>query len=313
MHGSSRLTQLDMAQVCGCSDRQIRRDLQVLQEAGVPFHSDRQHGYRLEDDWSPLQLSLTLHEVLALLMARQAAVGSEMPFTHSASTVFDKITALLPATLRETLEKEGAISHYSRGKRDYANAPWGRLLTAIQSREQLEMKYHTLESDTIGIRRIDPYHIVWLHNYCHLIAYCHKRTKVLNFALDCILDLQPTGKTFTLLPRFSLAEHLRGAAGPLLGAPVDIRICFHAKIARWAERRVWSFPHTLTPQTDGSILLEGTVRGLDDIRKELLAWGRHARVLSPSALIDAMREEAYAIAELYTPNEKTSANISLPR
>jgi predicted DNA-binding transcriptional regulator YafY len=312
MHGGGRLTQQDIAEVCGCSDRQIRRDLLVLQAAGVPFHFNRREGYRLEDDWSPLQLSLTLQEVLALLLARQAAIGPDMPFTHSASTAFDKITALLPASLRECLEKEEAVSYYSRGRRDYAGAPWGRLLTAIQCHERLEMDYYTLERDACSVRRIDPYHIVWMQHYCQLIAYCHKRKKVINFAMDCIRGLQSTGETFTILPKFSLAEHLRGAAGPMLGDPVEIRVNFDAGIARWARRRAWGFPHKLIEQTDGSVILEGTVRGIDDIRKELLAWGRHARVLAPHSLADAMRKEACAIAALYTADEKTSSDISPP-
>ena len=312
MHGSGRLTQQDMAEVCGCSDRQIRRDLLALQAAGVPFRSTRKEGYRLEDDWSPLQLSLTLQEVLALLLARQAVTGPDMPFTHSASTAFDKITALLPSSLRDCLEKEGAISYYSHGRRDYTNAPWGRLLTAIQRRERLEMDYYTLERDACSVRRIDPYHIVWVQNYCNLIAYCHKRKKVINFAMDCIRGLQPTGETFTILPKFSLAEHLRGAAGPMLGDPVEIRVQFHAGIARWAKRRAWGFPHKLIEQTDGSVILEGTVRGIDDIRKELLAWGRNARVLAPLSLADAIREEACAIAALYAADAKNSPNISVP-
>jgi len=304
MHGGGKLTQKDMAEVCGCTDRQIRRDLKVLREAGVPYHVVRGQGYRLEDDWSPLQLSLTLQEVMALMLAREAIMASDTTFTHSASTVFDKIAALLPASLRETLEKDEPVSHYNRGRRDYSNAPWGRLLNAIQRRERLEMEYYTLERDARSIRRIDPYHIVWLHNYCQLIAYCHTRRKVINFALDCIQGIQPTGEKFTILPHFSLAEHLRGAAGPLLGEPVEIRVCFLPKVARWAKRRTWDFPHTMTLQPDGSVVLEGSVRGLDDIRKELLAWGRHVRVLSPVSLIEAMREEARAIAALYPTDEK---------
>lgn len=312
MHGSGKLTQQDMAAACGCTDRQIRRDLEMLLEAGVPFHYSRQEGYRLEDNWSPLQLSFTLKEVLALLMARQAAVRPDMPFHYSASTAFEKIGALLPTSLREHLEQEDAIAHYYQGRRNYADAPWGRLITAIHERERLEMKYYTLERDARSVRRIDPYHIVWLQNYCQLIAYCHKRQKVINFAMDCIENLEGTGEKFTILPKFSLAEHLRGAAGPLLGDPVFIRVRFDSKVARWARRRAWSFAHTLLPQSDGALLLEGTVRGLDDIRKELLTWGRYARVLEPLSLAAALQEEACAIAALYAEEAATSINISVP-
>ncbi|HLK60451.1 MAG TPA: HTH domain-containing protein [Chthonomonadaceae bacterium] len=148
MYGSGgKLTQQDFAAVCGCSDRQVRRYLQMLQQAEVPIALDRQRGYHLPEDWSPLRLSLTFQEVLALLMARQAAIGTEMPFAHSAQTAFDKIAAMLPSSLRDCLEEDQTIAYYSRGKRNYAGAPWGMLLSAIRRNEILEMDYYTLERD----------------------------------------------------------------------------------------------------------------------------------------------------------------------
>jgi predicted DNA-binding transcriptional regulator YafY len=304
MYGGGRLTQRDFAVACGCSDRQIGRDLDTLREIGVPFDCTRQQGYFLEEHWSPLLLTLTMQEVMALLLARQSIVGrAEMPYAHSAQTAFDKIAGLLPANLRSQMEEE-AVAYYSAGKRNYAAAPWGQLLDAMHRRERLEMHYYTIGRDAESTRKIDPYHIVWLHGFCHLIAYCHTRRQAINFALDGILALRSTGETFAVPVSFSLAEHLKGAAGPLLGEPTEIKVRFDAETARWAKRRMWEFPHTLAEQQDGTLLLSGTVRGIDDIRKELLAWGRHARVLEPASLAVAIREEACAIAALYAPDEK---------
>jgi predicted DNA-binding transcriptional regulator YafY len=308
MYGGGRLTQRDFAAACGCCERQIGRDLKTLHEIGVPFDYDRQRGYFLEEHWSPLRLTLTVQEVMALLLARQSIVGrAEMPYAHSAQTAFEKIAGLLPANVRAQL-REDTVAYYSAGKRNYADAPWGQLLNAIHGRDRLEMRYYTIGRDVETTRKIDPYHIVWLHGFCHLIAYCHTRTQVINFALDGIRTIQPLGETFIVPASFSLAGHLKGAAGPLLGEPTQITVRFDAEIARWARRRVWEFPHTLTDQQDGALLLSGTVRGLDDIRKELLTWGRHAEVLEPAALRDALLAEARALVALYEPTP--SATIS---
>src|SRR5437867_2335904 len=76
LHGRGRVTQQDMAEACQCSDRQIRRDLQALELANVPIHYDRgQRRYLLDPHWTPYQLTLTLSEALALLLARQATAG----------------------------------------------------------------------------------------------------------------------------------------------------------------------------------------------------------------------------------------------
>src|SRR5207249_3938659 len=105
---------------------------------------------------------------------------------------------------------------------------------------------------------------------CHLVAYCHKYHTVRNFALDGFRKVRTTGELFEIPNTFSLKTYLRGAAGPILGELTEIVVRFDPKYARWAERRVWEFPHTLSKELDGAIILRGTVRGLDDIRKELL-------------------------------------------
>lgn len=301
--GASRLRQQDLAAACGCSERTIRRDIETLKEAGVPIVCDRVKGCYLTDDWTLLKLSLTVQEVFALLLAREAVVGRpDLPFTHSTETAFEKIAGLLPASLRQQLTGN-PVAYQGTGQRDYSNAPWGQLLSAIQRRERLEMYYYTIGRDVYSTRKIDPYHIVWLGTTCQLIAYCYNNNKVINFALDGIQVLQPTGEIFTVPTTFSLAKHLEGAAGPMIGAPVEIWIRFDAEIARWAKRRVWQFPHTLEPQPNGDLDLRGTVRGLDDIRKEILTWGRHARVLSPQPLRDQLLTHARALVTFYEPPE----------
>lgn len=300
MHGGGRLTQRDLAEACECSDRQIRRDLISLQEAGVLYTYDRERGYALDPVWSPFHLSLSMTEVLALLLAREAVTGqAEMPFARSARGAFDKVATLLPERMRAQMMEEDAVSYYGGGKRHYGEAPWGQLLSAMHRRESVEMDYYTIGRDAVSTRRVDPYHVVWLQGYCHLIAYCHTRRKVLNFSMDGIRAVRQTGARFDVPKDFSLEEYLRGAAGPVLGQPVEVAVRFDAELARYARRRRWEFPCTLTDEPDGAVLLRATVRGLDDIRKELLTWGRHARVLEPDALREAMLAEARAIAGLY--------------
>ena len=65
-------------------------------------------------------------------------------------------------------------------------------------------------------------------------------------------------------------------------------------MARYAERRSWEFPHELQKEPGGTLLLRGTVRGLVDIRKELITWGDAAEVIEPVELRAALLEQAQA-------------------
>lgn len=305
MHGGGRVTQRDLAVACNCSERQIGRDLNVLRDAEIHFDCDQERGYYLEPGESLVRLSLSVQEAMALLLARQSIVGrAGLPFAHSAQNVFDKVAALLPPKLRAQLADEQAVAYHGGGKRNYADAPWGRLLAAMHRRDRLEMNYYTISRDVRSTRCIDPYHIVWVHGYCELIAYCHTRREVLFFALNGILDVRNTGETFEVPPTFSIADYLHGASGPMLGDQTNITVQFDAEVARWARSRAWEFPHTLTDQPDGSVVLHGSVRGLSDIRKEVLTWGRHACVLAPRELRDAILAEARALVCQYQNDEK---------
>lgn len=303
--GASRVTQEDLAVICDCSVRTIRRDIATMQQAGVPITCSRVTGCHLTGEWEPLKLTLTLQEVFALLLAREAVAGRPgLPFTHSTQTVFDKITHLLPQEMRKQFDS-APVAYASEGTRDYSKAPWGQLMASIQRREQLEMHYYTISRDSYSQRLIDPYHIIWLGDSCQLVAYCYKQQKVINFAMDGIMELRQTGETFKVQKGFSLASHIASAAGPMLGDPVDIQIRFDAAVARYAKRRRWSFPHTLTECPNGDLILSATVRGLNDIRKEVLTWGRFAEVLEPPALREQMLEHCRAMLAYYESSSIT--------
>jgi predicted DNA-binding transcriptional regulator YafY len=65
-----------------------------------------------------------------------------------------------------------------------------------------------------------------------------------------------------------------------------------------AERK-WHDSQSVRERSDGSILLELELGGLEEIERWILSWGKHARVLAPRELATRLRDEAEAIAKLY--------------
>lgn len=299
MRGAYRLTQADLAAACRCSIRTVGRSLNALEQAGVPFATDHTFGYRLQAGYTPFKAEFTLLETLALLTCREQVTGTgNMPLEHSAASAFEKIASLLPDNLRAHVDQP-VIGHVGGAKRNYAQAPWGTILTACTSHSTLEIEYYAISRDETTIRSVDPYQIVWLSGYCHLIAYCHMRHDVRNFSIDGIHRAERTGKSFQIPSDFSLAEHLKGATGPNLGEPVRISVQFSPDVARYARRRVWNFEHTVSTLPDGRLQLDGTVRGLKDIQRELLSWGSHVEVLEPAELRQLFANEARALTAIY--------------
>jgi len=107
-----------------------------------------------------------------------------------------------------------------------------------------------------------------------------------------------TGLRFEPQPGFSLHEYLKNS-GPNSGKPTTIEVVFDPVVARYARRRLWDFERTLSALPDGALRMTASVRGLTDIKRELLSWGRHVEVIEPPELRQMMAEEARAMAAVY--------------
>jgi predicted DNA-binding transcriptional regulator YafY len=293
-----RITRDDLAQRCDCTVKTIGRDLDLLRRAEIDIVYDRsQSTLRLGSALPFHAFDLSLGEVLSLSVALHTVdEQSQTPWAWNASAVRDKLRTALPSPLRELLDETPAVSHHDRARRHYRGAPWAILDRAIHEQCTVEMTYHTLSRGETSTRLLDPYRIFERNGYYNLAGWCHKRHKVLLFALDAIREVKPTTQTFQRHPDFDPEKYFEGSVGVIRGEPVEIEVCFHPPISLWAQRHRWPFPHQMRVEGD-KVLLSGQVSGLDEIRNELLRWGSGVEVLSPQALRDAIRAEALAIAQ----------------
>ena len=90
----------DLASQCGVTTRTIRRDLQALEEAGLPLYDDRSH-----DDgrtrwlingqaFRAVTAGLTLSELCALYFSRTLLETlSGTPFRDDVESAFDKLSS----------------------------------------------------------------------------------------------------------------------------------------------------------------------------------------------------------------------------
>ena len=290
---------------CGCSVRQVGRDFNLLRESGFIIEWDgATKCYEIQNPEKIVTLILTPAEALAIALAEGGMASQEgTPFGVAAAIAFKKIRALVPAKLQETLEQAPSIIHLPPdARRNYADAPWEELFDAIRYRRICKMEYHVLSRNELTVREASPYCLTRIDGFWNLIAFCHLRQKVLTFALDSIRSIVPTGELFSNPDDFNYDEFMKGAMGVMLGAPTHVKIRFFPKAAPYAKRIQWRFTHTFLLEEDGSLILEGkAVRGLDDIRKELLKWGSLAEALEPPELREALFREAEAMISLYSP------------
>lgn len=88
------------------SERTIYRDIQVLSLSGIPIEGEAGVGYMLRHslDIPPIMFSAAELEAL-VIGARMVKTWAGKELGHSAQSVLDKVAAVVPAELREQLER----------------------------------------------------------------------------------------------------------------------------------------------------------------------------------------------------------------
>lgn len=293
----------DLAQRCGCSTKTIQRDLSYLAELGVAYHYEAARKAYVLDAPLPFGiLDLTLAEATGICLGVAAADGPTSPLTaHALATGLDKVlSALPPEVAAQVRVAQQSLLHRPGPGRDYSRAPFYPLVRACRERVTVEIDYESLSSGR-RIRRVDPYAVAWVAGFWMLVAHDHERREVREFALDRVHACHPTQERFSMPKGWSLMRYLAtGSVRVLRGEPVAVTVRFDTAVAPLARSYWWPFPHEVDAAPDGSILLRGTVAGLDEITNELLRWGRHVEALEPPELRQRLADEAQAILSLYT-------------
>jgi proteasome accessory factor B len=289
-----------LAARCGCSTKTVQRDLSYLEELGFALRYDAQRRtYVQVGSLGPPLLDLTLAEATALALGSAALSTDAAGLESGLRTAFDKVLALLPLEVAERVTAaQGALLLQPPLAPSLLGSPLLTLLSAQRERRSVRIDYESLSSRRRE-RLVDPYTLAYLVRFWMLLAYDHDRGEVREFRLDRIHACTLTTQAFALPADWSPSRYLLGSVGVLRGQPSRVRIRFLPEVAPWARRHPWRFPHTLEEEEGGSVLLAGSVSGLEEITKEVLRWGRHAVVLSPPELRQRVADEAEAILGHY--------------
>jgi predicted DNA-binding transcriptional regulator YafY len=66
---------------------------------------------------------------------------------------------------------------------------------------------------------------------------------------------------------------------------------FDKEIADWVTEREWNPDQKVVRRRNGDIELSFPAKGLFEVQRWVLSWGRHVRVLAPTELRENVQEE----------------------
>ena len=167
------------------------------------------------------------------------------------------------------------------------------LAKATATRRQLRFDYRKPGQAKPEMRVVDPYHLANINGEWFLFAFDHARKDIRTFVPARISHVTQTGKTFPRPTRFSLEKRLHDSFGVVSGqGEFNVVLRFDEFAAGYIREKRWHASQQLRDLSGGGAELRMKLSSLEEVRRWVLSWGGHAKVVSPRELAGAVRDSA---------------------
>lgn len=187
--------------------RTVYRDIQSLMDAGVPIRGEAGVGYTIDKKYYLPPIAFDADELeaitLGISIVRQ---WTDERFAAKAESAFEKIQAVLPATLQGELQQITTFSVPNRPP-----VPWtvefSDLREQVRRRRKVQLNYAD-EQQRATNRTVWPLALLFFNPVWIVTAWCELRQDFRNFRLDRIRKLTTSGEHFDDVPGKNLAAYL---------------------------------------------------------------------------------------------------------
>ncbi len=307
LRSGQRQTASSLAQALEVSERTVRADINFLKgRFQAPIQVSRKKGYHYTNpEWRLPTIPLTKGELFALTLgARMLEAYAGLAYAPQLRSAIGRLAQRLPE--QEWLDLQQLADErlvFRAGAETHLDWEiWQQLEESCREKKRVWMRYRTASrGDEVSERELDPY---LLHIYRgtnpYVIGWCHKRQEVRWFRVDRILSLKTLPETFEIDPTFDPKAHMAMIFQHEVGGiPRQVVIWFDAETAPFIRERRWHPTQVIEEQPDGSLILRMTVRGMNDVKRWVLFYGKGAVVRDPPELVQLVRDEVGAMSRNY--------------
>ncbi len=189
------VTAQQIAEAFDICKRTVYRDLQCLMDNGVPIRGEAGVGYTINKQYYLPPIAFDADELeaigLGVSMVRQ---WTDQRFADKADSAFEKIEAVLPASLQGELKQ---ITTYAVPTRP--QVPWSVNFSDLRDDIRTRRKIHVVYMDQDGretARTLQPLALFFFNPVWLLAAWCELRQDFRNFRLDRIQNLTQSQQQF---------------------------------------------------------------------------------------------------------------------
>ncbi len=308
LRSGQRQTANSLAVALEVSERTIRSDLDFLRDRyEAPISCTRKQGYHYTDpNWRLPSIPLTQGELFALTLgARMLASYSGSAYREQLQSAIEQLAKRLPEQTWVDLQQltDDAVMFRVGAELDLDPDIWHTLEQACQKKQRVWIRYATPGKD-ISERQVDPYVLHFSRSNPYVTGWCHKRCEPRWFRVDRIQEIKLLDQRFEVDPTFDREAHFASAfQHEVGGVPQEMVIWFDSPTAPYIRERRWHPTQQLEEHPDGSLTLRLVVRGINEVKRWVLFYGKGARVLGPPQLVAMVNEEIEGMHTHYRTGE----------
>lgn len=296
--GKERVQAKDLAQKFEVSVRTILRDVEAINQAGIPIvtYQGANGGIGIAEGYRLDKSVLTTDEMAAILSTLQGIDGAVNTKTHA--ILMDKLKNSLTLPQKETLDQKlnRIVIDLSPWQDDAATREkLARIMSAIETSRLLEFTYN----DSAGVktrRTVEPYSLILKAQNWYVYAWCTLRNNFRYFRVSRLADLVTLEMSFT--PRQVSPQPLpeRNVLNQM-GEPVVLELAFMEELESIVEE---FFREGIDSRRDGKIIVKTTLPENRGVLGLLLSFGAGVEVISPPHIRKKMAEIAAEISRIYS-------------
>lgn len=288
----------ELSQKFGVSVKTIRRDLKTFQKVGFAIHERTVAANRKlwSMTQSPTEINFNWGEAAALYLGRKLLIPlAGTAFWKDLGNAFRKIRNILGESAEKYLDTFAPLFCQTPfGLHDYSEKSEfiDTLLRAMEESHAVKLTYHALQSTEPVTYDIYPFGLIYHRGSLYLVGRARRRKDITLWKIDRVSDAKILGSTFQRPKDFDLQSHITKTFGVYPGDdPVKVRVRFHSAVSRYVSECCWHPSQRLAQHRNGGVIAEFDLEGLEEIQRWIMSFGKHAEVLDPPELREAILEE----------------------
>ena len=304
-NGNRGISNTNLAEEFSVSTRTIRRDITNLSSVGFPIYDeirDKYLFYFIHPNYHIPEIHFTLAEITSMYLAYQTSQFRRKDDEEPFLSAIKKISSTIPAEMRKFLKKmeNNIISDNSFGLKEQNEIfeKLRKIQLAMIQKKRVRINYFSPINKEYKARTISPYGFKSYQNNFYLAAYCHSRKEIRIFALNRISKVKILTNSIHETD-FDLESYFDAGFGVFSDKLFKVKLKFSEKASYFVRERILHKEQKITELDDDSIILELPTKGLFEIKKFILSYGKDVKVLAPEELKRLVKEEIREINNFY--------------